>query len=123
MDPVVTEKVLKMNVWYAEQVAHLCRALERLPEGEGAGPGSVLDNSLVVWGNEMATGPHAMTDIPVVLVGRAAGRLGNPGQLIDTGPQDYRRLGTSLLNLMGVPANGFGQSPDCGSVAGLELAL
>jgi hypothetical protein len=114
-EPAITEKVLKMNRWYAEQVKHLARSLAAIPEAEG----SLLDNSLVVWGNEMATGPHGMNDIPVVLLGRAAGRLPNTGRILDNGMQDYRRLGTSLLNLMGVSATGFGEAPTCGPVSGL----
>jgi hypothetical protein len=116
-DPVVSNKLLRMNVWYAQQVSRLAQALNALPEGDG----TVLDNSLVVWGNEVATGPHGMADIPLVLMGKAAGRIRNPGRLIDAGPQDYRRLGCSLLNVMGVPSTGFGEAPMCGPVAGLEL--
>jgi endo-1,4-beta-mannosidase len=111
----VTAKVLKINVWYAQQVAYLARALARLPAAEG----TVLDNSLVVWGNELATGLHNLDNIPVVLLGKAAGGLKNPGRVIDSGLQDYHRLGTTLLNLMGVPATGFGESPDCGVLQGL----
>ena len=116
-DPVVTKKLLEMNVWYAQQVSRLAQALNALPDGDG----TVLDNSLVVWGNEVATGPHGMADIPLVLMGKAAGRIRNPGRLIDAGPQDYRRLGCSLLNVMGVPSTGFGEAPMCGPVAGLEI--
>jgi hypothetical protein len=113
----VTAKVLRMNVWYAEQVAALARALARLPDSEG----SVLDNSLVVWGNELATGPHGLDDIPIVLLGKAGGRLKRTGYLVDRGAQDYHRLGTTLLNVMGVPAAGFGEVPDCGNIQGLEI--
>ena len=116
-DPNVTRKLLQINVWYAQQVSHLVRALDALPDGDG----TVLDNSLVVWGNEVATGPHGMTDIPIVLMGKAAGRIRNPGRLIDAGPQDYRRLGCSLLNIMGVPSTGFGEAPMCGPLAGVEI--
>jgi hypothetical protein len=115
--PAVVDKLLRINVWYAQQVAYLARALDRLPEGEG----TVLDNTLMVWGNEVATGPHAMADIPVVLLGRAAGRIKNPGVLVDAGAQDYHRLGTTLLNVMGVPATGFGEEPSCGALAGVAL--
>ena len=79
----------------------------------------MLDNTLVVWGNEIATGPHGMNDIPLVLLGRAAGRLQQTGVLIDAGAQDYHRLGTSLLNIMGVPAQGFGEEPACGPLVGV----
>jgi len=116
-NPDITAKILKMNVWYAQQVAYLGRALARLPAAEG----TVLDSSLVVWGNEIATGPHTLDDIPVVLLGKAAGRLKTTGVVIDQGFQDYHRLGTSLLNLMGVPSTGFGEVPDCGNLVGLAI--
>ncbi len=118
-NPEVSDKFFRISNWYAQQVALLARALDRFPEGEG----TVLDNSLVVWGNEMATGPHGMNDIPIVLLGRAAGRLAQTGVLIDAGPQDYHRLGTSLMNIMGVPAQGFGEEASCGPIAGLSLNL
>jgi hypothetical protein len=114
-DPVITEKVVKINVWHAEQVAHLARALAALPDGEG----TLYDNTLIVWGNELATGPHGLIDLPVVLLGRAGGRLPAGPRLVDAGAQDYHRLGTSLLGLMGVPAAGFGEAPACGPVLGL----
>ena len=117
VDAAVTAKVLTMNRWYAEQVKHLAASLAAVPDGDG----TLLDNSLVVWGNEMATGPHGMKDIPVVLLGRAGGRLRETGRVVDAGEQDYHRLGTSLLNVMGVPAAGFGEAPSCGSVAGLGI--
>jgi hypothetical protein len=115
-DPAITAKMVAINSWYAEQVALLVRSLDQIPE-EG---GTVLDNSLVVWGNELATGPHGLVDIPIALAGRAGGRLKKTGVLVDQGPQDYHRLGTSLLRIMGVEAQGFGEVPDCGPVAGLE---
>jgi hypothetical protein len=117
MNPDVADKVRRINVWYAEQVARLASALDKIPEGEG----TVLDNSLIVWGNELATGPHGLADIPIVLLGKAAGRLPRTGLLVDAGPQDYHRLGTSLLNIMGVPATGFGEVPDCGGIQGLGV--
>ena len=89
-DPAVTEKLLKINVWYAQQVARLARALDALPDGDG----TVLDNSLVVWGNEMATGPHGMADIPVVLMGKAGRPHPQPR------PPDRRRAA-------GLPAPGL----------------
>ncbi len=115
-DPTVTAKLLRINRWYAEQVGYLARAFAAMPDGEG----TLLDNSLIVWGNELATGPHAMNDLPVVAIGGAAGRLPGGGRLVDAGPQDYHRLGCSLHNIMGVPATGFGEVPDCGPIVGLH---
>ncbi len=112
----VTAKLLKINRWYAEQVASLARKLDGIPEGNG----TTLDNTLIVWGNEIATGPHTMDDIPVVLVGNGAGRIRNTGRLLDEGRQPYQRLGTSVLRLMGLPADGLGESPNCGPLVGLD---
>ena len=117
-NPVIADKLTRMNVWYATQVAYLARALDRLPAAEG----TTLDRSLIVWGNEQATGTHNLTNIPIALLGKAANHLPQSGHLIDAGPQDYRRLGTSLLTIMGVPSAGFGEAPDCGPIVGLPLA-
>jgi hypothetical protein len=117
-DEAITAKVLQINAWYAQQVAYLARALARLPSAQG---GTMLDSSLVVWGNELATGPHTLDDIPILLLGKAAGRLKTTGVVVDQGLQDYHRLGTSLLNIMGVPSTGFGEVPDCGNLAGLAI--
>ena len=35
--------------WYAEQVAYLMTRLSQIPEGTG----SVLDNTIILWGNEL----------------------------------------------------------------------
>jgi hypothetical protein len=116
-DDDVTAKMGKIDRWHAEQVARLARALDAMP-----GPsGTLLDAALVAWGNELALGPHVLDGIPVVLVGGAGGRLRRTGHLVDEGPQDYHRLGTSLLRIMGVPAEGFGEAGHCGPLAGLDL--
>lgn len=115
VDPAVTAQMVAISLWHAQQVAHLGRALAAMPDG----PGNLLEQTLVVWGNEMATGPHGMDDLPIVLLGGASGRLPRGGRLVDAGRQDYHRLGTSLLNVMGVPATGFGEVADCGPVLGL----
>lgn len=108
------EKVRKMNRWYAEQMAYLGKRFSELPSGDG----SLLDDSLIVWVNEMARGNHELKNLPAVLLGRAGGRL-TGGKLVDQGPQTYHRLGCSLLNLYGVPAAGFGDEANCGPVRGL----
>lgn len=115
LDPVVSEKSIRIHTWVAEQVAYLGQKMLKMP---GATGGSLLDESLVVWGNEMGTGPHGMDEIPIVMLGSAGGRL-RPGRLVDHGPQTYHRLGCSVLNLFGVPSAGFGEMPDCGPVDGL----
>jgi Protein of unknown function (DUF1552) len=62
------EKLTKINQWYCEQLAYLAKRLAETPEP--GGNGSLLDNTLLVWTNELGKGnSHTLDDIPFVLVG------------------------------------------------------
>lgn len=111
---------IAIKKWYTEIVADLADRLARIPQGDGK---TALDNSLVVWGNELATGPHGLSNIPIVLLGGAAGRLARTGYVVSAGAQPHHRLGATILNVMGVPSTGFGGMPHCGTIQGLPLAL
>jgi hypothetical protein len=114
-DPVAADRMTMIVKWHSGYVARLARALAALPEGNG----TALDNSLVVWSNENATGSHGLVNLPVVLVGRAGGRLAETGRVIDAGVVSNHRVATSVMRLMGVDVAGFGDRPDCGPVPGL----
>jgi hypothetical protein len=118
-DPNIARIFTEIKKWYTVIVSDLASRLSKMPAGDGK---SVLDNSLVVWGNEIATGPHGMNGIPIVLLGGAAGKLRKTGYVVDSGAQPHQRLGATVLDIMGVPATGFGGFPDCGLISGLELA-
>jgi hypothetical protein len=118
-DPNIARIFTAIKVWYTTIVSELATRLSMIPQGNGT---TALDNSLVVWGNEIATGPHGMNDIPIVLLGGAAGRLAKTGYVVDAGPQPHHRLGATVLNIMGIPAAGFGGFPTCGLISGLALA-
>lgn len=104
--------------WYTSLAADLASRLQAVPAGEGQ---TALDKSLTVWGNAIATGPHGQNDMPVVLLGGANGRLGRTGFMVDEGGQQHHRLGATLLNIMGIRSDGFGQFPECGVLNGLPL--
>jgi hypothetical protein len=62
------EKLTKINTWYCEQLALLVRRLAETPEP--GGEGSLLDNTIVLWGNELGQGnSHTLDNIPFVMVG------------------------------------------------------
>jgi Protein of unknown function (DUF1552) len=111
---------IEIKKWYTDVVSDLAARLAAFPSANGK---TALDDSLIVWGNEIATGPHGMKDIPVVLIGGAGGRLKRTGYVVDAGAQPHQRLGTTILNIMGIPAKGFGALPDSGLYQGLELDL
>jgi hypothetical protein len=62
------EKLTKINRWFCEQVVYLAKRLADTPEP--GGQGSLLDNTLIMWTNELGKGnSHTLNDIPWVLVG------------------------------------------------------
>ena len=66
------ELLTKINIWYAEQFAYLLDKLASIKEGTG----TMLDNTLVFWCNELSRGnAHSHPDMPFVLAGRAGGAL------------------------------------------------
>jgi hypothetical protein len=118
-DAVASSVMVEVGKYYTELVTDLGTRLNSFPQAEGK---TALDNSLVVWGNEIATGPHGIETYPIVLLGGAAGRLAKTGYIVDSGRQPHHRLGCTLHNIMGDTVNGFGAVADCGMVRGLELA-
>jgi hypothetical protein len=65
-------KLMKINTWFAGEFAYLARRLSETPEATGEG--SMLDNTLLVWTNELGKGnSHTLDNIPYVMVGGGAG--------------------------------------------------
>ena len=105
------EKLIKINTWYCEQVAHLARRLSETPEP--GGEGSLLDNTTIVWTNELGKGnSHTRDNIPFVCVG---GGLGwKTGQAIDFKGVNHNRLLMTFCEGMGHPVESFGNPDFCG---------
>lgn len=105
------EKLIKINTWYCEQVAYLAKRLSETPEPDGSG--SLLDNTTIVWTNELGKGnSHTRDNIPFVLVG---GGLGfKLGQAHDFGKVPHNRLLMTFCQAMGHPVDSFGNPDYCG---------
>ncbi len=66
------EKLVKINKWFAEQLHYLVEKLATTPEP--VGDGMLLDNTTIVWTNELGKGnSHTLNDIPFVLIGDGFG--------------------------------------------------
>jgi len=113
--PENTARVVAINQFQAGCVARLATALDAVPEVGG----TLLDSTLVVWGNEEGRGDHDQNNVPVVLLGLVGRGIPAGGRLIDQGKQPFNRLGCTVLNLMDHPVAGFGDQATCGSFAGL----
>jgi len=105
-------KLIKINRWYCEQLAYLAQRLAETPEPDGSG--SLLDNTLLVWTNELGKGnTHTLDNIPFVLVGNGLDfRMGRSLKLKGV---PHNRLLLSLAHGMGHPLKQFGNPDYCGA--------
>jgi len=92
---------IEAHAWFSGEVAYLLDKLKATPDGEGS---TLLDNSLVVWGNELADGAaHSQRPIPIVVAGRAGGAITSTGRYLDYGEMRHNGLLVSIANLMDLP--------------------
>ena len=105
------EKLIRINKWYCEQLAYMAKRLAETPEPGGGG--SLLDNTLLIWTNELGKGnSHTLNDIPFVLVGN--GLDFRMGRSIKFKNLPHNRLLVSLANGMGHHIERFGNPNLCG---------
>ena len=104
------EKLTKINKWYCEQLAYLVRRLAETPEPNGVG--SLLDNTTIVWTNELGKGnSHTLNDIPFVLVGNGIGfRM---GRSLKYDQLAHNRLLMALAHSFGHHVESFGKPELC----------
>lgn len=108
-DPASRAKLVKIHTWYAEQFAYLLGKLASVPEGNG----TMLDNTIVLWLNELGTGSHTHERVPFVLAGNVGGLFKMGGQHVTYKSQPHNRLLLTLLNAMGVADKTFGDPDYC----------
>jgi hypothetical protein len=106
------EKLTRINAWYAEQIAYLCKRLRETPEPNGTG--NMLDNTTVVWTNELGQGnSHTLDNIPFVLIGGGLDfKMGR--SLRFDGGVPHNRLLMSIAHGMGHRIQTFGNANFCG---------
>ncbi len=111
------EMLTRINIWYAEQLAYLIERMKQIPEGDG----TMLDNTLILWCNELSKGnAHSHPEMPYVMAGRAGKRLKTGRFLRYGGSVPHNNMLVSILNAMDVPANRFGDANHCtGPLSGL----
>ncbi len=98
-DMVARDKLIKIYTWYAQKFADLLTYLDAIPEAGG----TVLDNSLVVWGSELGKGnSHDFRRAPFVVGGRAGGKVAGGRYLEYPRGTNHCRLLVSMCQLMGL---------------------
>lgn len=101
------EKLTKINVWFCEQLAYLAQKLSETKEP--GGEGTLLDNTLLIWTNELGKGnSHTHDNIPFILVGNGCNFRMGRALKFDKVP--HNRLWLSLAHSMGHPLETFGNT-------------
>ena len=104
------DELTRINKWWCEQMAYLAKRLAETPEPGGGG--SLLDNTLIVWTNELGKGnSHTLDDIPFVLVGN--GLDFKMGRSLKYPRLPHNRLLLSLAHGMGHKIEKFGNPNFC----------
>jgi hypothetical protein len=110
-DATAQNQLTRINKWYCEQLAYLVRKLSETREP--GGNGTLLDNTLIVWTNELGKGnTHTLDNIPWVLVG--GGLDFQMGRSLRYNRVPHNRLLLSLAHGFGHRITRFGNPNFCG---------
>src|SRR5678815_1129219 len=99
---------LKVNQFFLDQLAYIARKLGNIQEGAR----TLLDNSMLLYCSSMLTGNHDATQLPVLVLGGAGGRL-HGGRVLDYKEKPERqmcRLFLSMMDKMDVRLPKFGDA-------------
>ena len=104
------EKLVKINRWFAGEIAALAKKLANTPEP--GGNGSLLDHTTILWTNELGKGnSHTHENIPFLMVG---GGLGfRTGRSLQLEKMPHNRLWLSIAQAFGHGVNTFGNPSLC----------
>src|SRR5688572_17024444 len=109
-DEAAQQKLIKINTWFAGELAYLTQKLASTPEP--GGEGTLLDNTLIVWTNELGKGnSHTLNDIPFLLIGGGFGF--KMGRSLNFNKTPHNRLHLALAHGVGHRIETFGKKSLC----------
>ncbi|MEO6186377.1 MAG: DUF1552 domain-containing protein, partial [Steroidobacteraceae bacterium] len=101
------ERFAVLNRYHVSLLAYLLDKLGKARDGDA----SLLDNSLVLYGSGMSDGnQHNHGPLPIVLAGRAGGRITGDRHLRVADKTPLSNLQLAMLDKLQVPAERFGDS-------------
>jgi len=101
------DKIRQINRFHAAQLAYILEKMKSVEEGEG----TLLDNSMIVYGAGISDGNrHNHDDLPILLAGRGAGTIKSGRHVRYPNPTPMTNLFLSMLDRIGVRAETLGDS-------------
>ena len=105
--PEQLTQYLLINRWHVAQYAYLLRKLKDIKEGDG----SLLDNSMVLFGSGLRDGnTHNPHNLPILLGGRGGGRIATGQHLVYSADSPLSNLYVAMLDAFGTPVDRFADS-------------
>jgi hypothetical protein len=106
-DPEKLEKLAKINAFHISLFAYFLDKMKATKDGEG----SLLDNSIYMYGSGMGNSSiHSHSDLPVLVVGGGAGKMKGGRHITYAQPTPLANLHLTLLDKVGVHVEKFGDS-------------
>jgi hypothetical protein len=114
--PDLMEKVRRINEYHVKQFAGFVEKMKSSQEGNG----SLLDNSMIVYGAGLSDGnAHLHEDLPTLIVGRGGNYFKTGRRMVVRRETPMCNLFLTMMDRMGVPTERFGDST--GRLDGLDL--
>jgi hypothetical protein len=106
-DPVLIEKVTKINCYHMEQFAYFVNKLKTTADHDG----SLLDHSVVTYGSALGDpNVHDHGHLPTIVAGNAMGRIKTGRHIRYPDETPLSNLHLSLLDFAGVQAEKMGDA-------------
>lgn len=104
------QKLIKINQWFAGELAYLVQKLASMPEPGDTG--TMLDHTLIMWTNELGKGnSHTLDNIPFALIGGGFGF--QMGRSLKFEKVPHNRLHLALAHAVGHRIETFGKKELC----------
>ena len=121
-DPELIEKKAKIDTYHVSLLGYFAAKMQATPDGDG----SLLDQSLLLYGGGMGDGNlHRHSDLPCVLLGKLGGRFKTGQHVAYPSGTPMANLLVTLLDKVGVPGRRARRqhgSPHARQFVGLALA-
>jgi len=97
-DAAATTKLVTINTWHSGEINYL---FDRLDAVQEVGGGTMLDSTVILWGNELGVGnTHTYMNIPWVLAGGTS--YFKSGRYLQYKDQPHNNLLVSICHAMGM---------------------
>lgn len=106
-NPQKLERLARLQAWNTQAFAAFAKKLAAMPDGDG----SMLDNSIILFGSNMSdSNLHNHFPLPTAVLGKGAGALRGNSHLRVPDRTPLANLHLTLLNRAGIPMDKLGDS-------------